>query len=202
MRSRATDSPPEPSLQEDDTNLGDEERTLGPKISRAARSLRSSNSHSDGVRSSSTAVNDETELQTRTSSVTTETSGFIKRKTSQLLDAVTSGSQRDDAPIAPRLAALIDSFASSDVAASIRAEIDSYANRDVNEELPDVAVESTLLSGRRGASWSTQFRILSGRAFKNLYRDPALLTSHYVSALALARKCTQPIDGLLLITHG
>jgi hypothetical protein len=39
---------------------------------------------------------------------------------------------------------------------------------------------------RRGASWPTQFRILSGRAFKNLYRDPALLTAHYLSSIALA----------------
>ena len=55
-----------------------------------------------------------------------------------------------------------------------------------NGELRDVAVESTLLKGRKRASWMTQFKILSGRAFKNLYRDPALLAAHYLSSIALA----------------
>jgi len=50
-------------------------------------------------------------------------------------------------------------------------------------------VETTLLRGRKRASYGTQFRILSGRAFKNLYRDPALLMAHYLSAIALALIC-------------
>jgi len=45
------------------------------------------------------------------------------------------------------------------------------------------------LRGRKRASWGTQFRILSGRAFKNLYRDPALLAAHYISSVALAVLC-------------
>ncbi|KAL0953121.1 hypothetical protein HGRIS_004390 [Hohenbuehelia grisea] len=59
----------------------------------------------------------------------------------------------------------------------------------VSTELPDVAVETSLLRGRKRASWATQFRILSGRAFKNLYRDPALLAAHYLSAIGLALIC-------------
>ena len=55
-----------------------------------------------------------------------------------------------------------------------------------NGEMRDVAIESTLLKGRKRATWMTQFRILSGRAFKNLYRDPALLAAHYLSSIALA----------------
>ena len=55
-------------------------------------------------------------------------------------------------------------------------------------EMRDVAVETTLLRGRKRATWGTQFRILSGRAFKNLYRDPALLASHCI--LAIITACT------------
>jgi hypothetical protein len=59
----------------------------------------------------------------------------------------------------------------------------------VSNELPDVVLETSMLRGRKRASWGTQFRILSGRAFKNLYRDPALLTTHYLSAVGLAVIC-------------
>ncbi len=86
----------------------------------------------------------------------------------------------------PRLAVLVDAYASSDIASSIRAEIDEIQSRA--GDLPDVVVEDSLLKGRKGASWTTQFRILSGRAFKNLYRDPMLLTMHYCSSIALACK--------------
>jgi len=50
-------------------------------------------------------------------------------------------------------------------------------------------LETTLLRGRKRASWTTQFRILSGRAFKNLYRDPALLAAHYIGSIGLALIC-------------
>jgi len=43
-----------------------------------------------------------------------------------------------------------------------------------------------MIIGRQRATWLTQFRILSGRAFKNLYRDPALLATHYISAIIIA----------------
>lgn len=49
-----------------------------------------------------------------------------------------------------------------------------------------MAIETALLRGRKRASYATQFRILSGRAFKNLYRDPALLAAHYLSSVGLA----------------
>lgn len=57
------------------------------------------------------------------------------------------------------------------------------------DETRDVALESGLLRGRKRATWATQFSILSGRAFKNLYRDPALLTAHYMGSVALACEC-------------
>jgi hypothetical protein len=65
---------------------------------------------------------------------------------------------------------------------------DASAGAAVSNELPDVVLETSILRGRKGASWGTQFRILSRRAFKNLYhdRDPALLAAHYLSAIGLA----------------
>jgi hypothetical protein len=185
---------------QDEVNYTDEERGLGLRsvtVHRdSARSLIGSNGHSEGGQSSTTDVEDETELQTRPNSLAEATSGsgnFIKRKTSQLLQAV-SGTSKVETPLSSQLVALVDAYASSDIASSLRAEIDSLAaSANQNDsrptdpaQLPDVAVESTLLRGRQRASWTTQFRILSGRAFKNLYRDPALLAAHYLSSVAIA----------------
>ena len=186
-----------------ETNYNDEERVLGLRPvavhRRAARSLIGSNGHSDSSRSSGTD-DDETELVTRPNSLAeaASTSGnFIKRKTSQLLQVV-SRSSKTDTPLSPQLAALVDAYASSEIAYSLRTEINDLAvSVDQNPQqpsdptqLPDVVVESTLLRGRQRASWTTQFRILSGRAFKNLYRDPALLAAHYLSSVAIAGRST------------
>ncbi|KAL2912287.1 FAD-dependent urate hydroxylase [Polyrhizophydium stewartii] len=42
---------------------------------------------------------------------------------------------------------------------------------------------------RARASWWTQFRILSGRTFRNLYRNPDLLRTHYVISVVVALIC-------------
>lgn len=125
--------------------------------------------------------------------------GYFKRKTSQLMDAVSLSSHRTDGPaLTPELATLVETYASSDIAEGIKNEIEEVrasAHPDANGtgseggETRDVAFESSLLRGRKRASWGTQFRILSGRAFKNLYRDPALLAAHYISSVALALLC-------------
>lgn len=121
--------------------------------------------------------------------------GFLRRKTSQLLEVISLSTAHGSelGPILmPHIAALVDSYATSDVAAAIRADIHSVAHPaqgpDGSEELPDVTVESTLLRGRKRATWLTQFRILSGRAFKNMYRDPALLAFQYSASIAAARE--------------
>ena len=181
------------SPSEDATNLGDEERGL------ASRSTRIS-PLSITSRTSSASNAEETELQTRRRSESIV--GSIRRKTSQLLEAVTPSTSTgaDPAPVNPKLAELLDAYARSDIASFIREEgealrrgnLDRQAESgastevDPSQQLPDVAEETTLLRGRKGASWGTQFRILSGRAFKNLYRDPALLTAHYLASIVLA----------------
>lgn len=173
------------SLADNVGNLADEERALLTPHA-VPLSVRSSN----GVSSTVYGDNDETELRTRPNSITSSTGNYIKRKTSQIINAVTSASSAFDDPLPPPLASLVEAYASSNIASEIKAEMEEVAR--VNEagsgnvELRDVAVESTLLKGRKRASWMTQFRILSGRAFKNLYRDPALLAAHYLSSIALA----------------
>ena len=140
------------------------------------------------------AAEDATEIQVQQHPTSDAASdGFLKRKTSQLLEAVsfTSSHGPGDAPLSPRLATLVDAYAASAVAAAMKSEIEDVAQarggEDAGGEMRDVVVESGLLRGRKRASWTTQFGILSGRAFKNLYRDPALLTAHYTASIALAR---------------
>jgi hypothetical protein len=98
----------------------------------------------------------------------------------------------------PHIAAFVDAYAASEIAAEIRADIHSVAQParrpEGSEELPDVTVESELLRGRKRATWATQFRILSGRAFKNMYRDPALLTFQYSASIAAARESSLNMD--------
>ena len=188
--SRSDQSPvpeqPSSSSMDGDSNFRDEERGLSQQV---PLSVRSSNGQS------STPVREGTELLP--TSLASVTGGFIRKKASQLMDAVSLSSHKaSDAVVAPRLAALVESYASSDIAARIKQEIEEVKARRVEngnghgnvEELRDIEVESSLLRGRNRASWGMQFRILSGRAFKNLYRDPALLAAHYISSIALACK--------------
>ncbi|KAJ8594505.1 hypothetical protein M405DRAFT_930167 [Rhizopogon salebrosus TDB-379] len=179
LESRSPNSPPNDvvsSVSAD--NLVDEERAFG-----------SSSVRSNGR--SSTAVEEETELRTRRISF----SSSIQRKTSQLMEAVRSPPS-GDTPLPPKLAELVAAYSASDVAKSIKAETEEVASAQhgggaarADGALRDVVVENSLLRGRKRASWATQFRILSGRAFKNLYRDPALLAAHYLSSVVLALIC-------------
>lgn len=194
---------------EDDTGLiVDEERGLSNSghIGRTA-------SHAS---SRTEAAREETELRTRPNSLADSegvvsnppeggsgAGNYIKRKTSQLLSTFSSGSTTAETPLSPLLAQLVQAYATSQIAADIRAEINSVsqpqsqggAGTPANGEQEahpldssrDIVEESVNVRGRRRASYATQFRILSGRAFKNLYRNPALLTAHYISSVAIAR---------------
>ncbi|KAF9507174.1 hypothetical protein BS47DRAFT_1373972 [Hydnum rufescens UP504] len=122
---------------------------------------------------------------------------YIKRKTSQLLDAISSGSTKGNggSTMSPQLAALVQAYYDSDIASAIREDINVIKQRPEHTGEPeatqtrDITEESSNLRGRRRASYATQFRILSGRAFKNLYRNPALLSAHYISSIAIAVIC-------------
>ncbi|KAI0306184.1 hypothetical protein B0F90DRAFT_972077 [Multifurca ochricompacta] len=167
-------------------SLRDEERALPPP--------RRESHVSSGGQSSSSA-DDETELQVRRLG-NGKGEGFLQRKTSQLLEVVslsTAHGSDSGLPLTPHVSALVDAYAASDIAAAIHTDIDAVAQPaqgpEGSDELPDVAAESVLLRGRKRATWATQFRILSGRAFKNMYRDPALLTFQYSAAIGAALLC-------------
>lgn len=150
---------------------------------------------------------DETELQVRRNDDSNGVSeGFLQRKTSQLLEVISLSSAHGSDPgpfLMPHVAGLVDAYAASEIATAIRAEIRSVAQPaqgpEGSEELPDVTVESELLRGRKRATWATQFSILSGRAFKNMYRDPALLTFQYSASIAAARESSRISTGTLLL---
>jgi hypothetical protein len=146
---------------------------------------------------------------TPSSTTTTRVSSYIRKKASDIFGRGNGEGSSGDAELKPKLASLVEAYRESDIAKGLREEREEMrraaasstgtgtphgnggngAARTISSELPDVAVETQLLRGRKRASWGTQFRILSGRAFKNLYRDPALLTAHYVSSIALACEC-------------
>ncbi|KZS92538.1 hypothetical protein SISNIDRAFT_486560 [Sistotremastrum niveocremeum HHB9708] len=114
---------------------------------------------------------------------------LIKRKTVHFVQSIATSSQKGDPPLSPQLTSLVRSYADSPVAATIQEEIlNLQSNRTSTGELRDVTVESSL-RGHLRAGYLTQFRILSGRAFKNMYRDPALLLAHYSAAILVAVIC-------------
>jgi hypothetical protein len=99
----------------------------------------------------------------------------IRKRTSSLFQSTSEGST----PFPPFLADLVAAYEESDLAKHLDGQV---GTRDVGS---DVRPRSEI-RGRKPASLWTQFRILSGRAFKNLYRDPALLATHYIAAFVLA----------------
>jgi hypothetical protein len=186
---------PNPELFSEETNPDEEQGLIrhSPSSSSQSGSRRPPLADGGEQDASSGAVRDETELETRPGSLIdkAESGNFVKRKTSQLLGAIKSSmSSKQDAPLPPKLAELVHAYADSQIAASIQEEIRSFsaqagANGDL--VLPDIASDGSPLRSRQRASYATQFRILSGRAFKNLYRNPVLLTAHYCSSIAIAR---------------
>ncbi|GJJ08367.1 hypothetical protein Clacol_002581 [Clathrus columnatus] len=115
---------------------------------------------------------------------------YLKHKTSLLLQ-VMSGPSKLNAPLSPELAALVEDYTKSDIAASLRSEMESLLNNGGGSHTgaSSIVAENPLRSRQR-ATWVTQFRILSGRAFKNLYRNPALLAAHYISSIVIAVICS------------
>ena len=140
---------------------------------------------------------------------------YLRKKISQIFEAVRVISlvakQKQplrEVPVAPALSSLVEVYASSDIAAGIKADGEELrrevirsdngipqqrdgngnggGNGVVSNELPDVVLETSMLRGRKRASWGSRFKNLSGRAFKKLYHDPALLMAHYLSAVGHA----------------
>ena len=204
MEPHSPESPPTEAaaIPDEDTNVRDEERAFIPAD--RTSSVHSAASGEEEARSGLLPPSDTT-ATARASSIHSSTA-YIRRQTSRLLEAIKPSPQRDAGPVPPKLAALFAAFEGSAVRAALAQEIRDAAaaatplargGNGSTAELPDVAVESGITRGRKRASWGTQFRILSGRAFKNLYRDPALLAAHYISAVVVARECRPSVLDVL-----
>ncbi|CAG8499765.1 4595_t:CDS:10 [Paraglomus occultum] len=97
----------------------------------------------------------------------------------------------DDERISEHLQTLVNSYARSLVALRIKDEISQAINSNGDEERPLIASaqEIQTITSHRRASWLTQFKILSDRTFKNLYRNPMLMFTHYCISVYLALLC-------------
>ncbi|GAA6011275.1 hypothetical protein JCM10207_008284 [Rhodosporidiobolus poonsookiae] len=103
------------------------------------------------------------------------------------------------AELPPNLARLVASFSSSTVAEATREEIRTAKAAAVTG---GGSANSLVLRNYKRASWWSQFKILSGRSFKNLYRDPMLMLSHYAVAVIAAAICAFLFHGLTLDIPG
>lgn len=90
--------------------------------------------------------------------------------------------------LASRLPELVDLFSKSEMAQATKDEIER-ARTGAPSNGHGVQQALALHSYQR-ASWWTQFTILSGRSFKNLYRNPMLMWSHYAVAVIVACEST------------
>ncbi|ETS62918.1 hypothetical protein PaG_02684 [Moesziomyces aphidis] len=143
-----------------------------------------------------------TELRTRPNSIAEGSTGNrVRKRTSRLASglrgAFANGESNGHDIWMPALSSgklvhLVNAFADSDMASDTKAELDAFLGRTaqgVQNDLPDVANDGALLRTYKKASLWTQFTILSGRAFKNLYRDPILMVAHFGLAIVLALFC-------------
>lgn len=117
---------------------------------------------------------------------------------SQDIDTTTEwlhfASHRDEGRLLPSVAGkklsligLVDSYASSALADMLRGSITSTrVNSFTSEGSSEDVVE---FQGRDRISVFKQIKILSVRTFKNLYRNPMLLLTHYIIAILLALFC-------------
>lgn len=86
---------------------------------------------------------------------------------------------------------LVSSYTSSDVAGQVRDDINaavssaSNANGSANGESNQAVVSGTM-KGYRRVGYISQFSILSRRTWRNLYRNPMLMLTHYAIAILLA----------------
>ena len=93
------------------------------------------------------------------------------------------------------LESLVYSYQNSAIYNEIREEIDDAVNAtDEDDGLPS----GEELSRNKRIGWIMQFYILSRRTFKNLYRNPMLMLTHYTIAILMARK-SQSLNGFDMV---
>lgn len=130
---------------------------------------------------------DDTELDSRLNSPAS-----LAGQAKKLFSGSSSGrNSPTSTPLPPHLARLVNAFTDSDISKETREEVNGTRG-SVNGSAND----SIALRNYKAASWWTQFKILSGRSFKNLYRDPMLMLSHYAVAVVAAGMCAFLFRGL------
>jgi hypothetical protein len=140
------------------------------------------------VTTARTSTPDETELDSRLNSPAS-----LAGQAKKLFSGSSSGRNTPtSAPLPPHLARLVNAFTDSEIRKQTRAEVDG-SQTGANGHASN---DSNVLRSYKGASWWTQFKILSGRSFKNLYRDPMLMLSHYAVAVVAAGMCAFLFRGL------
>lgn len=148
-----------------------------------------------GVRSSEAATatsaegSDLDERETEANSSARNGTG-LKR----FLPSAVSGSASPQGPtLSPELSRLVEAFAASTISQQTR---DGIARAKSNASTRGAGGgtdphDLSLRNYKRASPWD-QFKILSGRSFKNLYRDPMLMLSHYVVAVVAAGELLRP----------
>ncbi|KAG9289200.1 hypothetical protein G9A89_022509 [Geosiphon pyriformis] len=98
------------------------------------------------------------------------------------------GLEIESESMSEHLKMLIKSYRRSLLALGVKDEINRSLS-DANGTDYTSTQELSSVSSHRRASWFTQFRILSDRTFKNLYRNPMLMLTHYCISVYLALLC-------------
>ncbi|KAI5476299.1 ABC transporter [Pseudohyphozyma bogoriensis] len=141
-----------------------------------------------GVRRSRTSIvtdpsggNDETELATRPNSAVEGPGSPFGRFFGNNSTPATPPA------LTPRIAALVEAYVGSDAKRKTEDEIRAATTSATANGHADG--EPVVLRSYRRAGWWSQFVILSGRSFKNLYRNPMLMLSHYAVSVIVAVIC-------------
>ncbi|KAL8286472.1 hypothetical protein RQP46_004489 [Phenoliferia psychrophenolica] len=134
-----------------------------------------------------------------TPSSTGEETELVESSRSSTFGRIFSGSgfstPRSPSPaLPPKLASLVQSYATSEVASETKEEIKQAAGHATANGHVDGA--EVVLRAYKRAGWFAQFSILSGRSFKNLYRNPLLMLSHYAVSVVVAGICAFLFRGL------
>ena len=134
------------------------------------------------ARSSSSPVVEEegTELATRKPS-------FVDSARRAIPFLSSSRAAHSPAKVTARVASMTSAYVDSGPAKSVRQEIDEAKSSGATHEASNGGGPMVLRAHKR-ASWWSQFAILSARSFKNLYRNPMLMLSHYAVSLVVARE--------------
>ncbi|OBZ84945.1 putative ATP-dependent permease [Choanephora cucurbitarum] len=110
----------------------------------------------------------------------------------QAVDIVVEGGEEAvQDGLTPHLRALNQQYEQSRIGTELREEVQQLTQQSSSSSSNEVESGDTaaVITTYKRPSWLTQFRILSSRTFKNLYRNPMLMFAHYAIAVVLALIC-------------